>query len=131
MKAKFFFIAIFAAADAFLGAFAVGFNSRHALIGDPTIPAPKIEKVAPAPTVPAAAKTSDKKDAARADDKSKDPKAKAATPKKGGEPHSATSKGKHKVAESKASKAKPKAVKANTSVKDKASTKHDTKTNKP
>ncbi|GEM_PF-1704667 len=48
MKAKFFFIAIFAAADAFLGSFAVGFNSRHALIGDPAIPAPIVEK-APAP----------------------------------------------------------------------------------
>lgn len=43
MKAKFFFITVFAAVDAYFAGFALGFNSRHALIGDPKIPAPIVE----------------------------------------------------------------------------------------
>lgn len=55
-------ITIFATVDAFFGGFAVGFNSRHVLIGDPSIPDPKtLEKKvteatpAPAAVVPTAA----------------------------------------------------------------------------
>ncbi len=48
MKAKLLAITIFATVDAFFVAFTVGFNSRHALVGDPAIPAPAKQE-APAP----------------------------------------------------------------------------------
>lgn len=93
MKAKLLAITIFAAADAFLGAFAVGFNSRHALIGDPTIPAPIVEK-APAPAVVPAvvpAKEADKKNTAGKPDPKAPSKADA---KNGKSSHSAKDKDK-------------------------------------
>lgn len=44
MKAKFFFLTVFATVDAYFAGFALGFNSRHALIADPSIKPPQVEK---------------------------------------------------------------------------------------
>lgn len=125
MKAKFFFITIFATANAFLGGFAVGFNSRHALIGDPNIPEPKIEKVAPAST-PKNKDSSDKKGGAKPESKTGD-----AASKKDSKTDRKNSKEKSNEAKSDKA-AKPKKVeKAKASPKDKSSKKNDAKTSKP
>lgn len=131
MKAKLFFITIFAAADAFLGAFAVGFNSRHALIGDPTIPAPKIEKSVQAPTntpVAGTVKGTDKTDAAKPDAKSK--AANTAAAKKSAPAD--TDKDKKGKGSKKAESGKPsaKAEKSKTPSKGSESKKHDAKSGK-
>ncbi len=50
MKGKLLAITLFATVDALFAGFAVGFNGRHALVGDPSIPAPaRQEAPAPAP----------------------------------------------------------------------------------
>ena len=45
MKGKIMLITIIAAIDAFLVFFAIGFNSKHALVEDPSLPPVDMEKV--------------------------------------------------------------------------------------
>ncbi|MBX9669302.1 MAG: hypothetical protein K2X93_16880 [Candidatus Obscuribacterales bacterium] len=89
MKAKLLAITIFATVDAFFVAFTVGFNSRHALVGDPAIPAPAKQE-APAPIakpVDAAAHVTLPKEAGGGH---KDGKAKSATHAKASSAHDKT-----------------------------------------
>lgn len=134
MKAKFFFIALFATADAFLGAFAIGFNSRHALIGDPTIPAPKIEKSVPAVTSKpesSTKKTSEKTDATKPGAKANDAKSDAATKgAHGTSEKDKKGKGSKKPENGKSTKAEKPKTQTKTPAKSSDSKKHDSKPEK-